>query len=144
VGVEVSAVPLFRCYIQQPIPVRARNYPSTKSKDQLYRSQRTPSNTISSPKHQANETTKEAMPASQLQGLLSDLTEDFQATQSAGDVLQFCADWFQARLKAEVSFFLGWVSSGFGKVDGQGVECGGFPFGTNHAAGRSLFNLWRE
>lgn len=42
------------------------------------------------------------MPASQLQGLLSDLTEDFQARETT-DVLQFCADWFQARLKAEVS-----------------------------------------
>lgn len=46
------------------------------------------------------------MPASQLQGLLSDLTEDFQATQQRGDVLQFCADWFQARLKAEVSLLV--------------------------------------
>lgn len=48
---------------------------------------------------------KQRMPATQLQALLSDLTEDFQARQT-DDVLQFCADWFQARLKAEVSGLL--------------------------------------
>ncbi|GHJ85485.1 hypothetical protein NliqN6_1887 [Naganishia liquefaciens] len=47
----------------------------------------------------------QSMPASQLQALLSDLTEEFQTRQTT-DVLQFCADWFQAKLKAERSQML--------------------------------------
>jgi hypothetical protein len=42
------------------------------------------------------------MPASQLQALLSDLTSDFQANQPK-DIVQFCADWFQEKLRQEVS-----------------------------------------
>jgi hypothetical protein len=43
------------------------------------------------------------MPASQLQALLSDLTAEFQATGEQGDVVQFAADFFQKRLRDEVS-----------------------------------------
>ncbi|KAJ9125462.1 hypothetical protein QFC22_000423 [Naganishia vaughanmartiniae] len=42
------------------------------------------------------------MPASQLQALLSDLTSDFQANQPK-DIVQFCADWFQDKLRQERS-----------------------------------------
>ncbi|KAJ9109126.1 hypothetical protein QFC21_000454 [Naganishia friedmannii] len=42
------------------------------------------------------------MPASQLQALLGDLTSDFQANQSQ-DIVQFCADWFQDKLRQERS-----------------------------------------
>jgi hypothetical protein len=124
VGVEVSSAVTFN----NPYQFGPDNYPSTTSKDSFRLPKGHLQTKVPSPKHQAKESTTEAMPASQLQGLLSDLTEDFQATQQTGDVLQFCADWFQARLKAEVSSFVGCVSSGFVKVDGQSVECGGFPF----------------
>ncbi|KAJ9128159.1 hypothetical protein QFC24_000451 [Naganishia onofrii] len=42
------------------------------------------------------------MPASQLQALLGDLTSDFQANQPK-DIVQFCADWFQEKLRQERS-----------------------------------------
>jgi hypothetical protein len=45
------------------------------------------------------------MPSLALQGLLTDLTRDFHGEQhgQSVDVLQYCADWFQAKLRAEAS-----------------------------------------
>lgn len=45
------------------------------------------------------------MPSLALQGLLADLTRDFHGEQhgQSVDVLQYCADWFQAKLRSEAS-----------------------------------------
>ena len=45
------------------------------------------------------------MPSLALQGLLADLTRDFHSEHHGQtvDVVQYCADWFQHKLKREVS-----------------------------------------
>jgi hypothetical protein len=44
------------------------------------------------------------MPHTALQGLLADLTRDFNSEAQPVDTLQYCSDWFQNKLKVEVRY----------------------------------------